>query len=94
MRGFNGNKIAAPHHGGLWERLVRGCKRFFCAVNGTRRLTDEMFAPTFCLVEQSLNARPISPVGSDSTELEALTPNLFLLGEHSVSFPSTPESAM
>ena len=39
-------------------------------------------------MKQSLNACPISPVGPDSTELEALTPNHFILVEHSVSFPS------
>ena len=67
---------------------MRSCKRVFYAVIGTCKLTDEILANTFCLVEQSLNACPILPVGPNLTELEALTPNHFLLGEHSVSFPS------
>ena len=39
-------------------------------------------------MEQSKNSRPITPVSPNSTELKALTPNHFLLDEHSVSFPS------
>ena len=39
-----------------------------------------------CLVEQALNSRPITPVSTDSRELEALTLNHILLG-HATSFP-------
>ena len=46
------------------------------------------FRLRYVSVEQYLNARPITPVGHDSAELEALTSNHFLLVEHSVSFPS------
>ena len=42
----------------------------------------------FCLVEQALNSRLITPVSTDSRELEALTPNHFLLGQLDTSFPS------
>ena len=35
-----------------------------------------------------MNSRPITPVTTDSRELEALTPNHFLLGQHATSFPS------
>ena len=47
-----------------------------------------MLGTTLCLVEQALNSRPITPVSTDSRELEALTPNHFLLGQHATSFPS------
>ena len=36
---------------------------------------------TFCLVEQSLNSRPLVPDSSDATELDALTANHFLQPE-------------
>ncbi len=81
------NPPAAPHHGGSWERLVRSFKRVFYAVVGSRRLTDEILSTTFCLVEQILNARPLSPASSDPNDLTALTPNHFLLGR-SVTSPS------
>ena len=52
-----------------------------------RRLTDEVLSTVFCLVEQFLNARPLVPASSDVTDLEALTPNDFVLGEMT-SLPS------
>ena len=67
---------------------MRSCKRALNAIFGTRKLTDEVLSTTFCLVKQPLNACPITPTGPDSTEWEVLTPNLFILGENSVSFPS------
>ena len=36
------NPPSAPHHGGIWERLVRSFKRVLYTVLGTRRLTDEV----------------------------------------------------
>ena len=42
----------------------------------------------FCQVEQSLNARPLVPASADATDLDALTPNHFLLGNVSSSLPS------
>ena len=81
------NPPGAPHHGGPWERMVRSCKRVFYSILGTRRLTDEVLSTTFCLVEQALNARPLTPVTDDPSELDALTPNHFLLGRPSASLP-------
>ena len=75
------NPPATPHQGGAWERLVQSSKRLFYKILGNRRLTDEVLSTVFCLVEQFLNARPLVPASSDVTDLEALTPNHFLLGE-------------
>ena len=58
------NSTAAPHHSGLWERLVRCCKRVFYALIGNRKLTPKVLEITFCLVEQSLNARSITSLGA------------------------------
>ena len=74
------NPPSAPHHGGIWERVVRSFKHVFYAILGNRRLTDEILITTFCLVEQSLNARPLVPASPDATDLDVLTPNHFLLG--------------
>ena len=82
------NPPSAPHHGGLWERLVRSFKHVFYAVLGNRRLTDEVLTTTFCLVEQCLNTRPITPVSLETTDIDALTPNHFLLGTGSSTLPS------
>ena len=82
------NPPSAPHHGGVWERLVRSFKHTFYAILGNRRLTDEILTTVFCLVEQSLNARPLIPASADATDLDALTPNHFLLGTAGSSLPS------
>ena len=79
---------SAPHDGGVGERLVRSPKDTFYAILDNLRLTDEVFSTTFCIVEQSLNACPLVPASADLTELEALTPNHFLLGIAGSSLPS------
>ena len=73
------NPLSASHHGGIWERVVRSFKHVFYAVLGNRLLTDEILTTTFCLVEQSPNARPLVPASTDATDLDAVTPNYFLL---------------
>ena len=49
---------------------------------GNRRVTEEFLRTTLCLVEQSLNARPITAVSSNPLDLEALTSKHFILGQH------------
>ena len=84
------NPPAAPHIGGVWERLVRSCKKAMYAVLGNRSVTEDVLSTTFCIVEQTLNARPLTPVSSDVNDLEALTPNHFLLGNKNVCLPYLP----
>ena len=82
------NPLSAPHQGGIWERLVRSFKRVLYTILGTRRLTDEVLSTTFCLVEHALNSRPLTPVSADPSDLGALTPNHFLLGNQARSLTS------
>ena len=81
------NPPASPHFGGAWERLVRSCKKAMFAVLSSRRLTEETLSTTMCLVEQILNARPLTAISSDPQDLEALTPNHFLLNRSTVFLP-------
>ena len=71
---------------------MRSCKRVFCANLESRKLTDQTLNTTMCLFEGSLNARPLTPVSDDPDSLEALTPIHFLLGQHSLTFPSVRSS--
>ena len=82
------NPPSAPHHGSSWERLVRSVKRVLYDILGNRRVTEEVLRTTLCPLEQSLNARLIRAVSSDPLDLEALTPNHFIPGQHAASFPS------
>ena len=81
------NPPCAPHFAGVWEKLVRSCKKTMVSILGNRSLTDEVLMTTMCLVEQTLNARPLNPASDDSEDLEALTPNIFILGRASVCIP-------
>ena len=82
----------APHHGDAWERLVGCFKNTFYAILGNRLLTDEILTTVFCLLGQSLNAHPLVPASADATDIDALTPNHFLLETISSSLPSLSNS--
>ena len=60
------NPSGAPHSGGIWERLVRSCKKAMFEILGNRRLTLSRLTTTKCLVKQILNARPLTPVSDDA----------------------------
>ena len=86
QRGIRGKfkPTAAPHFGGVWERLVRSCKKAIHAVLETRSVTEDVLSITTCVVERTLNARPLIPVSSDVNDLEAFNTNNFLLGNRNV----------
>ena len=84
------NSPAAPHFGGVWEILISSFKKAMYAVLGNRSVTEDVLSTTMYLVEQTLNARPLTPVSSDATDLEAITPNHFLLGNKNLCLPYLP----
>ena len=67
--------------------MVRSCKKAMMAIVGNRTLAYDVLSTTMCLVEQILNSRPLTSVSDDPKDLEALTPNHFLLG---CASPATP----
>lgn len=71
---------SAPHMGGTWERLVSTVKRSLRVVVGKLKLTDEVLQTFLTEVEFLVNSRPLTYVSSDIKDVEALTPNHFLLG--------------
>ena len=76
------NPPAAPHMGGVWERLVKSVKEVLHVTMKDRVLTDPQLATTFTEVEAILNSRPLTHASSDSNDLEALSPNHIMLGLH------------
>ncbi|KAL9977438.1 hypothetical protein ACROYT_G014841 [Oculina patagonica] len=81
------NPPAAPHMGGVWERLVRSCKKALNVVLQNQVLTDEVLLTAFAEVAWVVNSRPLTEVSSDVDDLEALTPNHFLIGRGSLNLP-------
>ena len=68
----------------VWERLARSCKKAMYAVLENRSVTEDVLSTTMCIIEQTLNARPLTPVSTDVNDFEALTLNHFLLGNTNV----------
>ena len=59
---------------------------------GNRTLTDDVLSTTMCLVEQILNSGPLTSFSDDPGDIEALTPNHFLLGRASPATPFFPDA--
>ena len=79
------NPPAAPHFGGIWERLLQIFKLSLYKVVGSRTLTDEILSTISCEIEASMNCRPLTNVPYDINDPLPLTPNHFLLGLSSVN---------
>ena len=77
-------RLTLGEFGNDWSEIAsKQCWQF----SGNRSMTDEPLNTTMCLVEQTLNARPITPASDDPSHLEALTPNHFILGRANVCIP-------
>ncbi|XP_049886650.1 uncharacterized protein LOC126381173 [Pectinophora gossypiella] len=70
----------APNQGGAWERLIRSVKTALVATLHERYPRDEVLATLLTEAEYTVNARPLTHVPVEPGDMEALTPNHFLLG--------------
>lgn len=71
----------APHMGGLHEAAVKSTKHHLRRVIGCQQLTFEQLTTLLVHVEACLNSRPLSAVGDEASDMVALTPGHFLIGE-------------
>ena len=60
------------------------------AVLGDQSVTEDVLSTPMCLVEKTLNARPLTSVSSDVNDLESITPNHLLIGNKNVCLPYLP----
>ena len=81
------NPPAAPHFGGIWERLVQSCKKALKVVLHGQVVTDEVLETAFAETEALVNSRPLTEVSSSSSDLEAITPNHFLISRANPVLP-------
>ncbi|XP_055590152.1 uncharacterized protein LOC129742295 [Uranotaenia lowii] len=77
---WNFNPPAAPHMGGVWERLVRSVKDAMFVFEDGKRLTDEILHTTIVEAEDVINSRPLVCASSEISSGEMLTPNHFIRG--------------
>ena len=76
------NPPSSPHMGGSWERLVGVVKISLFNIVKDRVLTDFPMITVFTEVENMVNNRPITANSDSVDDLEALTPNHFLIGRN------------
>ena len=75
------------HMSGVWERLVQSAKKHLKAIVGDRLLSEFALRHLFTEVEFIMNNRPILAASDDPADLEALTPNHFLLQRKVTGLP-------
>ena len=76
---WNFQPPSAPHFGGAWESLVQCTKKTWNAVLENSTVAKEALRTALVEAEGIPNSRPIAHVSSDAGDIEALTPNHFLL---------------
>ena len=81
------NPPYASHMGGVWERIIRSIRKIFKALVKMQILSDECLQTLMCEVEAILNARPLTKVSDDPSDLSVLTPNHLLLFKTSSNLP-------
>ncbi len=70
------NPPSVPHMGGLWEARIRSVKTHISKIIGEQILTFEEFSTYLTLIESILNSRPLTPMSSDVTDVNALAPSI------------------
>ncbi|XP_017875054.1 uncharacterized protein LOC108621956 [Ceratina calcarata] len=81
----------APHFGGLWEAGVKTVKYHLRRVIGDSKLTFEEMSTLLCQIEACVNSRPLHALSDDPSDLSALTPGHFLIGEPPSVVPEPEE---
>lgn len=77
---FKLNTPTASHAGGVWERMIRTVRNALNGLLGQHgtQLNDEALRTLMCEAEAIVNSRPIAAAGTNSPEIELLTPNHLL----------------
>ena len=74
------NPHAAPHMGGIWERITKTVKNVMSSTIRNTVLTDFQLLTIFTEIEVIANNQPLTYVSDNPDDLETLTLNHLLLG--------------
>lgn len=77
----------APNHGGIWESAIKIAKYHLTRSLGYADLTFSELETVLCMVEATMNSRPLVPVSSDPRDDLPLTPGHFIVGDPIKSLP-------
>ena len=84
---------SAPHFGGALERLVQCTKKTLKkTIPANRLFPKEVLRTALVEAEGIRNSRPITHVSTDAGDIEALTPNHFLLLRSNPSYEDSEVS--
>lgn len=83
---------AAPHLGGILERLVQSRKRAMKTILNERAVSDKVLVTVFAEVPALLNGRPLTHVSTDPHDANPLTPNHVLAQPHQHCPPDNENS--
>ncbi|XP_052405908.1 uncharacterized protein LOC127951863 [Carassius gibelio] len=84
---FHFNPPAAPHFGGTWEREIKSVKAALYTVIGVQPISEEVLYTVLLEVEAILNSKPLGYTSSDVVDLDAITPNVLLMGRPDGALP-------
>ena len=77
----------SPHFGGIWEAAVKSFKFHLKRIICNHVFSLENFTTLTIQIEACLNSRPLTPLSSDPSDFQVLTPGHFLIFSPLTSLP-------
>ena len=80
------NPPHTPHHGGVFESMIKSAKRAMYSQLSNADVTDEELLTVITGAEAMMNSRPLTYQSANCKDIVPITPNHFLHGQMGGSF--------